>query len=548
MKPFRLWLVFGIAALILLPFLYNVIATMPALDDVCYFTYIHHHMRVDGCVIAQSPPQWAHFSSIISFVAARYAGWSGRFTSDLLIASWLTAPINIITSYAAVLYALFVVYFLMLYLFFRTLLSSSFFAILSSLFVIIATFLLTPDIPQTEYWITSILTYRMAVLFGACFCAYLYSLFRSRTTTHRKPAIRILHYCTLAIGGVLLCGFNESFMLLVLFLTVVFLLAVCRSANRVLAIALAVGVAVGVLLVFASPGNNVRIATEQNVLTNNVFLTALVSFAATITYSALFCFLLLLLHPLRSFRTAMRRMRESTPSLFSASFSFPYLIVCAAYFFIPMAFILPLVWGLGGVGPLRTHGQILLTLFLYSPLFYNSLFVLYERRQFPAPLQRTMYFVSQALRNRTPLARLTRSTVTLLFCALVFFGIPLNTQSSGVVKDDNLVVTIVEQNSGIGQLIRVAVSEYFQGNLMNSYRDMFTRTNPHRHQLRWRYAAVSGAAKLGLETVILQPFSDPPKTVFVRDINSYPSGYNLGYALMHKGHPHIMPTIPSHSK
>lgn len=550
MKLFSVLFASIVVILLLLPFVYNTIAATPSYDDICYFSYVRHQILDGECTVTVYAPSWAQISPVISFVVARYYDWSGRFFSDFLIANWLSLPIDIIQSYATVLYILLGVYGIVLYIFFRTFLASPVHALGASLFVVISTFLLTPDIPQTEYWITSILTYRMAVLCGVCFAVYMYRLFRMRRASETKVYMRILHYCILFVGGVCLCGFNESFMLVILLLAVALFLATCFGTQRGLAVSVVLGVLVGTAIVFLSPGNDTRILAEYNPFTNNIIFAIFVSFAAAIVYSALFCFVLLLLHTLKpfKFRLVMRRMRHKNPALFLHSSSLSLILCCLTYIFIPMAYIFPLVWGLGAVGPLRTHGQIILTMLLYAPFAYNSLLVLYERGAFPRLLQNALRYMRALLSGRSILARASYSALAILFCAVVFFGVPVGAQSFQTIADDNLLVHSVEQRVRIGHIILAALSEYFQGNLRNSYGDMLRRTNAHLREVQMRYAIVVEANRSGLDKVVLAPFSAPPKTVFVADIRTYASQNNLGYALMHAGSPRIMPILFWHPK
>ena len=72
-----------------------------------------------------------------------------------------------------------------------------------------------------------------------------------------------------------------------------------------------------------------------------------------------------------------------TPFLFLTSSTYPFIVICIAYLAIRIAFALPLAWGLGNVGPLRAHGQIILMLLLLLPLFYHSVAILITRNVWP---------------------------------------------------------------------------------------------------------------------------------------------------------------------
>ena len=521
-------IIFG--GLIMLPALFNTIAAVPVNDDFCFSAYINHNFYSPSCAIAESPPQWAQESRIFSFLVARYIGWSGRFTADLLTVLWLILPI----SYVGMLYILFFAQFAIIYLFFRTLSPSTATSIALTVSAIAIFLLITPEINETAYWILAILTHNMAAIVFALFCVYVVRLFsphywgdRLRNRSHLQTTGYAL---SLAVCAVLLCGFNEMFMVVLLLLATTMVICTYRHANRTLSIAILIGTVIGIALVIGSPGNGTRAAFTQRALVNNIPFTLLATAAVTMCYGALFTVLLLVLHLLRPFRKMMQLIRQHHIFLFSASASYAYVMICIAYLLVPAAVALPLTWVLGNVGPLRAHSQIILTMLLLLPLAYNSLFVLITRGTIPL-LNRVVHTVRAHGQRHRAVIMVVRSALMVPFFILVVFGMPIIGQAPESASQSEFITRVTEYKLRTAQIVNLAIAEYFRGNLFNSYSDALYRTIPYVREIRQRQRHVSAAAAHGVDVVFVPPFTAPPKTVFVRDIDAYPSNYNSSYAI-----------------
>ena len=528
-----------IGALILLPVLFNTVAALPVKDDACFFLYIDRNSFYPPCAIAEQPPQWAQGSRIMSFIAARYIGWSGRFTSDLLIASWLTLPIDLMSGYVPMLYILFVIQCVAIYLFFRMLSSLPRIAIALTVSAMALSSLFTPQINESEYWITAILTYKMAVIGFALFCMYVRRLFgRIHTTLSGNRSISRLrtggHVLAVTIGAALLCGFNESFALVMLLLATALVLCTHKRTNRMLAITVLIGVAIGIALVIGAPGNSSRLGSDQSELATNIPFTLLVTLALELCYGAIFTVLIFILHFLRPFRAIMQSVRQYNSSLFSMPTSYPYIIICSAYFLIPAAIMLPLAWGLGNIGPLRAHGQIILMMLLLLPIAYNAMSVLIVRGTVPF-LNRGMSAARTYAGTHTTIATIFRCAVAVSLCALAVFGMPLIGQPSEVIPGPEFFSQVTEYELNTAQIMNLAITKYFRGNLYHGYGDMLTRTIPHVREIRHRQTHISAAAARGIDVISVPPFTAPPKTVFIGDIDTYPSNYNRTYAVLYGG-------------
>ena len=535
-------IIIAIGGLILIPLLFNTIAASPGQDELCFSAFINQNSYYHPCAIAEQPPQWAQGSRIISFLAARYIDWSGRFSSDLLIAVWLAPPIDVLRSYAPILYILFAVQWVVTYLFFRMLSSSAHIAIALTVSVVAISTLLTPQIIDTEYWITAILTYKMAVIGFMLLFVYVGRIFgRTHPTLSDNGSPGRSYLRTggrmLAVAGVaaLLCGFNESFALVMLLLATALVLCTFKRANRVLAIAILVGVVIGIALIIASPGNAARIASRQSSLTTSIPFTSLATVVATICYGTLFIVLIYILRFLRPFRMMMQSMRRHTSFLFSLPASYPYVIICTAYFLIPAAVIFPLAWGLGHVGPLRAHGQIFLMMLLLLPIAYNAMSVLIARGTIPF-VNRGVSTARAYANTHRALALIFRCVLTVPLCALVIFGVPLIGLPPEVLAEPDFVIQTTEYELNRVQTVNLVIAEYFQGNLFNGYGDMLTRTIPYVREVRNRRALISAGVARGMEVIPVPPFTAPPKTVFTRDIDTYPGNYNRLHAILYGAH------------
>ena len=87
----------------------------------------------------------------------------------------------------------------------------------------------------------------------------------------------------------------------------------------------------------------------------------------------------------------------------------------------------------------------------------------------------------------------------------------------------------------IVQIANLAAADIVKGNVRNSYEDAFRRTVPYRHEMFARRAEIARNVARGITSIALAPYSDPPRTVFVRDVVSTnpQQHHNVAYALFY---------------
>ena len=524
-RPY-LWIVVC-SLLVLAPFIAHFLVAQPVADDLYFANRINHHIDTLHSDAPTTPHQNIFLAMtanrpVLHFVVIRYLTWSGRFTSDFLIALWVVW-FGSATGYPLVLLFLYGIIGGSIYLFVKALGKKR----LSSLVVLSYTLFscawwsaVVPAPNEILYWVVATLTY-MAPIPVLLFT--LWYLWKAHTATRVVLCFHTVALCVLAF---LLTGFNEAFMtLLVPIFVIGGIISAQSTRQRILAIGAIVGALVGAALVVASPGNAIRVVRFP--FSRNIWLVLGGSVGLGGILSVLFVFSAAALNRIPAVQTMTQSLTTSYASLYRALSPTASLWVCLLYLALPSFTLAPLLWGGGGPGPLRVYGPTLMLMILGWPLFISSLSAALHSRRFP---------IFNRLHNGWKHA-ITKPSIAILFKAVVVLALvtiiigvpPILIPSQRIY--DKLPEQIASGNYTTLQIINLAANDLVRGNIRQAYVDTATNTLSYYHTLRRRSRLIQEALRRNQSVVELPPFQRIVRTVFIDDILGNPNYYyNRAYA------------------
>jgi hypothetical protein len=202
---------------------------------------------------------------LIPALIDEYNLWNGRFFSNVFVLknplifkdSWLWI-------YRLTLFGIFsssiISVFCFLYYFFNKLLHRRLIVLITLLFMLLNLFQM-PILSEGTYWYTGVVTYQLA----NCFTLF-YFIGLHRFTTIQKGWYKTFYFFILSIFTILLAGFNEVEMLLLVAFHFLVLLIQWKNnlPNRIWFLGLFITTLIGFCLVYFAPGNKIREAYFTN--------------------------------------------------------------------------------------------------------------------------------------------------------------------------------------------------------------------------------------------------------------------------------------------
>lgn len=324
----------GVLCLVLLPYFILIGFCHPSGDD---FSYAVLGAKQD----------------LFSALLDEYKLWNGRFTSNVFVLknplvyknSWLS--IYRFSIAGILLFGLFSS-FLFFYYFLKEFITTSWIIVITLLFLVLNLFQM-PNLSEGTYWYTGLVTYQLANSF-----TLLYFVGLHQFTKIKISLTRLLSFICLCVSIILIAGFNEIIMLIMLVFH--FLIAALhfqrKSTSGLWFFGFFLASLLGFLIVYFAPGNKIREAYfigESHRLGHSLVYTLLqiirfvidwLSSGVLVLLSLIYLFLLKRFQPIYK--------------IFQNQFYMNKWISLIALFLVVFLAIFPAYWSTGIMGQHRT--------------------------------------------------------------------------------------------------------------------------------------------------------------------------------------------------